>query len=116
MKKIVLGLIILGFSAFAEDYDLDAMSKKAGYAEYMKGIMLDVANKPQEAKMWFEKASTKGFEQANVSLGLLYVKGRGVQENRNTAYKYWKKAAERGNTDAQNNLNQLCSNTPWACE
>ena len=54
--------------------------------------------------------------EACYNLGLLYFYGKGVSKNYYKAYEYWIKAAKKGNTKAQHNLDILCREHPWACK
>jgi uncharacterized protein len=49
----------------------------------------------------FKFLSELGFETAQINLAQMYEKGQGTPENKNKAYKWFLKAAEKGNSNAQ---------------
>ena len=53
-----------------------------------------------QARVWFERASEAGDDDASLTLGLMYEKGTGVAANQERATELFQKAADRGNTDA----------------
>lgn len=53
-----------------------------------------------EAIAWFEKAANLGVKDSQVNLGILYTKGMGVEEDLESAYKWFAIAAKGGDTDA----------------
>ena len=50
------------------------------------------------------------------NLALVYYSGKGIKKDKMKAYKYWMIAAKRGDSEAQNNLDVLCKESPWACK
>jgi TPR repeat protein len=58
----------------------------------------------QEAFQWFSKAAGQGHPDAQVNLGLMYVRGEGVTKNMDEAVKWFRSSAEQGNSVAQYNL------------
>lgn len=78
-------------------------------------------------KLGQDKMKVKMYEKAieynpnkasatHFNLGLAYFYGRGVEMNKIKAYEHWRAAAKQGNTGAQENLDILCSESPWACK
>jgi len=61
-------------------------------------------------------AAENGATHAYVNIGYCYAKGKGVKRDKIKAYKAWLKAAKYGNKTAQNNLDTLCRQNPWACK
>ncbi len=53
-----------------------------------------------QARVWFERASEAGDDDAALTLGLMYEKGTGVPANQEKAAELFQKAADKGNTDA----------------
>jgi len=49
-------------------------------------------------------------------LGLFYYGTEGLEQNKIMAYEWLLKAARNGNENAQELLDMLCSNSPWACK
>ena len=63
-----------------------------------------------EAAKWYQKAveyAEQGDADAQYSLGIRYELGKGVERSYEDAVKWYKKAAERGNVDAQYSLGFL---------
>jgi tetratricopeptide (TPR) repeat protein len=53
---------------------------------------------------------------AHFNLGVAYLYGKGVEMNKIKTYEHWRAAAKQGNSGAQENLDILCSESPWACK
>ena len=51
---------------------------------------------------WYKKGARHGNTECEISLGRLYCRGIGVERNVDTALQYFKKAAAKGNAEAQN--------------
>lgn len=93
-KKVI---IVLFFSFSSLQLALAATYDEA--AEAAQNQQYDVAYK------LFQKAIKENDDpRAYNSLGTLYEKGLGVEQNYQTAVKYYKKAAEKGNVKANGNL------------
>ena len=60
-----------------------------------------------EAAKWYKKASAQGSAEAQLSLGYLYIQGKGVAKNDAEAFKLFKQAALQGVDKAQYNVG-LC--------
>ena len=58
----------------------------------------------RSAAEWYAKAADQGFAWAQMSLGLLYVNGRGVPQDYTKAIFWLRNAAERNERRAQYNL------------
>ena len=54
--------------------------------------------------MWYCKAAEQGRPIAQLNLGNCYHDGKGILQDYNKAYEYYKKSAEQGNADAQTKL------------
>ena len=67
-----------------------------------------------KAASLYKKACDGGNATGCCNLGSLYYKGQGVPLNKIKAYQYWMKAAKEGDADAQDNLDVLCRESPWA--
>jgi len=63
-----------------------------------------VPNDDFEAVKWFRRAADQGFAQAQVSLGGMYIDGKGVAQDNSEAVNWYRKAAEQGYADAQHRL------------
>lgn len=53
---------------------------------------------------------------AHLFVGIGYYFGQGVAMNKNKAYEHWRIAAKQGDQQAQENLDTLCAESPWACK
>lgn len=60
-----------------------------------------------DAARWYARAAAQGEAQAQFRLGLLYLEGRGVEQDDAQAAKWLNEAAQQGVTAAQNNLGSL---------
>lgn len=58
----------------------------------------------EEALKWFRKSAEQGYGNALDDLGMLYMEGKGVPENLETAARYFEMAAQRGNKYGQSHL------------
>ncbi|MEO8052352.1 MAG: restriction endonuclease [Acidobacteriota bacterium] len=56
----------------------------------------DLAYDQAKASEWYRKAAEQGYARAQVSLGLMYANGRGVQKDLKAATDWYWKAAEQG--------------------
>lgn len=66
-------------------------------------------NRFEEAAKWFTKAAEKGHAGAQCALGLLYMQGLGVMQDKTEAVKWVRKAAEKGYDKAQYDLGECYS-------
>jgi TPR repeat protein len=60
-----------------------------------------------KASELYRKAAEQGYASAQISLGDMYLKGKGVRQDGVEAVKWFRKSAEQGNADAQYRLGQL---------
>ncbi len=76
-------------------------------AELEEGFKAFTAGKYEQAlRLWLPLAE-KDNHEAQYNLGILYMKGLGVEKNIKIAFKWYKLAAANGNTDAMYNLGIL---------
>ncbi len=61
----------------------------------------------KEAVKWFQRAAEAGSDKAQFSLAVMFMEGRGVQRDRNEAIKWFKQAAKNGNRDALRQLEKM---------
>ena len=61
-----------------------------------------VADADTEAAQWYFKAASAGNADAQYTLGLLFMAGKGVQKNEEEASRWMEKAAKQGHADAKN--------------
>jgi TPR repeat protein len=64
----------------------------------------------EEAAYWFNRAAENGNIEAQYNLGLLYLKGEGVEKDPQKGIRLLQKAASAGSSDAQNSLGLLYLN------
>jgi len=135
MKKIILLLLLLGFSNVvwaASDYDkaVEAYNTQdyetalklfrplaeggnAG-SQYGLGVMYTngqgVKQDYAKSVKWYQKAAEQGYANAQYNLGVKYDNGQGVKQDYATSVKWYQKAAEQGHAHAQNNLGVMYAN------
>ena len=80
-------------------------------AERYLGIMyfdgLGGLSRPQEARVWLEKAHAQGDADAAVELGVAYLEGFGTPKDQLRAFELFKGAAERGHAGALANVARM---------
>ena len=94
MRHIFFFLLIVMLSPISWGADFDK-----GFSAYQKG---DYATALPE---WTPLAE-QGYATAQHNLGVMYANGEGVEKNLTEAMKWYRKAAEQGNENALNNLNE----------
>ncbi|WP_456479423.1 tetratricopeptide repeat protein [Nautilia sp.] len=72
-------------------------------------------NYAKAAKL-YKKACDGGSVEGCGNLGLLYGNGKGVPKYYYKAYEYLMKAAKKGYSASQNNLDISCEEYPWVCK
>lgn len=75
--------------------------------DYIFAVDNEARNFPDVANMYFKFSARKGYAKAQNRLGEIYQDGRGVPKNVKKAEKWYLRAAEQGNIDAQVNLASL---------
>jgi TPR repeat protein len=66
-----------------------------------------VPDPDREAATWYFQAASAGHAEAQYHLGLLFLAGKGVIENRQEAARWMKKAASQGHPEAKKALNSI---------
>ena len=66
-----------------------------------------LASDPNEAARWYIRAAEQNYMPAIVYAGYIFATGRGVTKNMDKAKEWYQKAANAGDTIAQNNLGSL---------
>ena len=71
--------------------------------------VLGCDGKQDEAKVaqWFRRAANQGLRDAEFSLGMLYIGGRGVRKSETEALRWFWKEAEQGDAEAAYNVATL---------
>ena len=90
----------------AEDGDAAAMQWVS--QQYLKGdgeVDLDL----EKAAYWMEQSAENGFPESAFLMGIFYIKGIGVEKNRDKACEYMNLAKELGDPDAQRYLELFAS-------
>ena len=96
----------------AEAIRLVRLGAQAGHpnAQYELAMMLGQtsgAASPAEPVTWFRLAAEQGHVHSQISLGVCYQEGIGVQPDRNEARRWFKTAADRGDRKALEYLQKL---------
>jgi len=91
----------------AADMGNDAAQVTLG-TQYMQGTG-GLSKNPEEAMVWFKKASEKNYPPAIYQMGAAYEFGFGVSKDIDTAKDYYTKAAKNGLKDAEVALSRLKS-------
>lgn len=129
MKKILLGLLLVGLNSLSHAEYIQTPSNSAQAAQYanmnvnqlfsaaQKGVAaaqfylanhfqrgLGVAQDNAQAFRWFKAAADQGLAPAQLNVGRMYAEGRGVAKNESLARQYFEKAASNGDNRASFNL------------
>jgi len=94
MPKRFISLFTLLYCSLAA---VQASELEDGFEAFASG------NYEQALRLWLPIAE-KDDHKAQYNLGILYMKGLGVEKNLKTAFIWYKRAAANGNTDAMYNL------------
>ena len=101
---------------FSKAYNLGERDTSANFIGLMyydgQGLKKDY----KKAARFLQESVKTGNPMAMNMMGILYVTGRGVSQDKIKAYKVWMKAAKLGLKNAQDNLDRLCKESPWACQ
>jgi TPR repeat protein len=87
MKKILFILFLFSGLLYANSFN-------DGLQSYQNGNY-------QKAAKLYQKAAEQGNDQAQFNLGIMYVKGEGVKQDKQKGMELFNKAANNGNPDAQ---------------
>jgi len=132
MKRIVLGLSLVlmlvqnGFADTDEEFDESIASTSSQVQKQALRCEKEANNHAKDGNIQECVKAVKLLEalpnsnpnkrylsSISYNTGQMYFFG---QDNKIKAYEYWYKAAKYGHKDAQNNLNLLCKQYPWACK
>lgn len=85
---------------------------------YMAGFVYNSMEDRKNAAKMYKKALefSPNHSKANNNLAVAYYSGEGVEINKVKAYEHLRVAAKQGHQGAQNNLDMLCKESPWACK
>lgn len=82
---------------------------------YQNGLGIEKDLK--EAFKLYQLASDEGnSSNAQYNLGLMYLKGDGIEKNIDKTIEYWTKSSEQGFEVAKNSLEKLCKESPNSCK
>lgn len=109
-----------GFWDYGKPFSGDISEFKIIYRVRSTGIVAEHKYSPEEKKAmkqaadakavtWLLSQATNGSSSAECSLGLHYLNGQGVETNKALAIEWLKKAADQGNIEASNRLEQLAT-------
>ena len=76
-------------------------------SEYEKGVKAYLRRDYANAVLHYREAAKRNHAEAQFQLGCCYEKGEGVPADFAEAFKWWRTAAENGNADAENKLQEL---------
>lgn len=97
-KRFILFIALLSFSFFS--FTVQASEFKNGFHAFTSG------NYEQALRLWLPFAE-KDDADAQFNLGVLYMKGLGVEQNMKTAFIWYKRASANGHIDAMFNLGTM---------
>ena len=96
--------------------DLEALQRNAEagdrVAQYNRGVLHEtgqhgVVLDKAEAVRWYRKSAEQGYENAQYNLGVMYLRGDGVAQDRETAVHWLRLAADQLNPAAMAALEKL---------
>ncbi len=93
--------------AHAERGEVKAQHELALRYESGKSNGKDIGKDAAKAAHWFAKAANQGYLDSQYDLGLMYLDGRGVEQNDREAFNWLKKASDQGDADSATNLGYL---------
>jgi TPR repeat protein len=102
--------------SFTSGNDENSINKQASDYFNSAGLIYGEQGDFKNKIKMYEKAASLGSSISTVNLGLAYHYGRGVQKNHIKAFEYYKKALQLGSPHAQNQIQMLCKESPWACK
>lgn len=73
-----------------------------------------VADPDREAAIWYFQAASAGHAEAAYTLGLLFLAGKGVVEDRNEAIRWFRSASNKGHAEARKALETAEKSAPRA--
>ncbi|MDO9914553.1 sel1 repeat family protein, partial [Glaesserella parasuis] len=95
LNKTLLSTLLLSFAIAGNVYAETAAEKFNSAVQYYK------QQNYQAAFPMFKELAEQGIALAQFNLGLMYSKGRGVNQDYHQAVKWYQKAAEQGEAAAQ---------------
>ncbi|KAI9246878.1 hypothetical protein BDA99DRAFT_543066 [Phascolomyces articulosus] len=85
----------------AKEYMLKSADQGFDHAQAALGILLINSKEYEQGIRWLERAAITDNPRALFRLGLMYEEGIGVEQDNDTAKRYFKAAADEGNAAAQ---------------
>jgi TPR repeat protein len=82
-------------------------SKEKRYAKYVKAVKLHTSKNYKKAFNLFKNIAQKGNVRAQLHVALMYVEGKGVEQDSEKAIEWYTLAAKQGNRDAHFKLGEL---------
>lgn len=79
----------------------EAMYQIAHAYLFGNSVAKAVADPDREAAVWYFQAASAGHAEAAYTLGLLFIAGKGVVEDRNEAIRWFRAAAAKGHVEAR---------------
>ncbi len=81
------------------------------YDEMKASTTAEMEKNLEKALFWLQLGAAMDYPPSLFALGLMYLKGRGVERNKERAMSWFKRAADKGDKLAQNNLGSLLINS-----
>lgn len=88
----------------ADQGNVDAMFFLGNIYVFGDKIPVESKDPDQEAAKWYFEAASRGHSEAEYSLGLMLLAGKGVIQSQEEALKWIKRAADHGHVGARNFL------------
>lgn len=99
------------YTKSANQNNSDAQLNLALMYKDAKGVEQD----HKEAMRLFSLSAKAQNADAQYYRGLMYFHGNGVEQNKNSAFRLWLIASKLGSREAHDALDELCTQSPWAC-
>lgn len=94
----------------------DGIEKSTGIYFFHAGVIYGAQGDKKNEVIMYEKAIEYKVKNAFYNLGISYYYGEGVAKNHIKAYEHFKEALKLGYADAQNSIEIVCKESPWACK
>ncbi|MDD6394886.1 MAG: tetratricopeptide repeat protein [Acutalibacteraceae bacterium] len=94
-------------SPSGEQIESSPSAMEQGEELYARGVSFAENKKYRKARRCYKSSAGQGNTKAMTALGNMYLNGQGAWKNKKKAEKYFKKAAELGNDDAQKRLEEI---------
>lgn len=100
-------LALFWWKKSASQGNVEAMFQLANAYLFGNQAAKTVTDPDREAAIWYFQAASAGHAEAQYHLGLLFLSGKGVENNHGEAARWFKKAADQGHAEAKKALGTL---------